>query len=88
MDRQGGFSHAATGIRRRRRPDPLETAALEDRAVEELGWVPELPFDAYYTGIIGNIIMFGIGLTLGKLMPSNKENLDDLTLWTRTSDSK
>jgi solute:Na+ symporter, SSS family len=57
-------------------------------AVEKLGWVPKLPFDAYYTGIIGNVIMFAIGLSLGKLIPSNKENLDNLTLWTKTSDSK
>jgi solute:Na+ symporter, SSS family len=57
------------------------------RAIEKLGWVPELPLDPYYTGIFGNIIMFGIGLTLGKLMPSSKTNLDNLTIWTKTKQS-
>jgi len=42
----------------------------------ELGWLPgirqgtwKLPFDTYYTGLIGNILTFGIGYTIARIWP-------------------
>lgn len=40
----------------------------------------QVPFDLYYTGLIGNILMFVIGWTLGSLMPRKQPLAADLTL--------
>lgn len=41
-----------------------------------------VPFDLYYTGIIGNLVMFIVGFSVGSLLPSsNKRSLDRLTVW-------
>ncbi len=49
------------------------------------GMLPEamtVPFDLYYTGIIGNLVMFVVGYVLGRLFfPSNRP-LKNLTIWT------
>jgi SSS family solute:Na+ symporter len=54
------------------------------RVLEPLSFIPDLPLDGYYTGIVGNIIMFAVGLLVGMLLPGNQNNLDDLTVWTQT----
>ena len=40
-----------------------------------------VPFDLYYTGIIGNLIMFAIGFLAGTLLPLKKRDLTNLTVW-------
>jgi SSS family solute:Na+ symporter len=42
------------------------------------------PFDLYYTVIIGNIIMFGVGFGLSLLLPG-KRDLKNLTVWDQDS---
>jgi SSS family solute:Na+ symporter len=44
----------------------------------------ESSFDAYYTGIVGNVLAFGIGYTSACLFPSVPRTMNNLTLWTRT----
>jgi len=39
------------------------------------------PFDLYYTGIIGNLVMFAIGFLSGTLLPGKKRDLTNLTVW-------
>ncbi len=39
------------------------------------------PFDLYYTGLIGNLIMFALGFLLGSVLPSRRRNLGNLTVW-------
>lgn len=47
-------------------------------------WLPEalwFPFDLYYTGLIGNLLMFAVGFLLGSLLPKQNRNLQNLTVW-------
>jgi len=41
-----------------------------------------VPFDLYYTGVIGNIVMFVVGYIFGKTYFKNRKSLDNLTIWT------
>lgn len=43
----------------------------------------KLPFDAYYTVIVGNILMFIFGYFSSYVIPQKKRNLDNLTVWTQ-----
>ena len=46
--------------------------------------VPEslsVPFDLYYTGIIGNLVMFIVGYFVAMLFPRRDKNLTQLTVW-------
>lgn len=48
------------------------------------GILPEtllFPFDLYYTGIIGNLVMFAVGFLLGTFLPRRKRDLRNLTVW-------
>jgi len=48
------------------------------------GLVPEwlhTPFDLYYTGLIGNIIMFAVSFTVAVLLVDQRKNLKNLTIW-------
>jgi SSS family solute:Na+ symporter len=42
-----------------------------------------VPFDLYYTGIIGQIVMFAGIFTVALLMSDGKKPLHNLTLWTQ-----
>jgi SSS family solute:Na+ symporter len=60
------------------------------RALAEFGFLPDAfrvqwldAIDAYYTGIVGNLLMFTIGLTLGALIPARHRDLTNLTVWTQ-----
>jgi SSS family solute:Na+ symporter len=53
------------------------------RGLEGADILPALPIDSYYTGIVGNIIMFVLGLIFGKLIPGKQNDLTGLTLQTR-----
>ncbi len=44
-----------------------------------------VPFDLYYTSIIGNIIMFTVGFLTAALLPAKKQDLTNLTIWTQDS---
>jgi solute:Na+ symporter, SSS family len=55
-----------------------------------LGWLPSglsalvrENFEGYYTGIIGNLGMFTLGLCLATLFPRRQDNLVNLTVWTQ-----
>jgi SSS family solute:Na+ symporter len=39
------------------------------------------PFDLYYTGIIGNLVMFVVGYLLGAALPKRERDLRNLTVW-------
>lgn len=41
------------------------------------------PFDLYYTGLLGNIVMFAVGYLLGSTLPKRKRDLTHLTVWDR-----
>ena len=41
------------------------------------------PFDLYYTGLIGNIVMFATIFMLASLISKRKRNLKNLTVWTQ-----
>ncbi|MHC4463106.1 MAG: sodium:solute symporter family protein [Planctomycetota bacterium] len=41
------------------------------------------PFDLYYTGIVGNIIMFLVGFFVAVLIPAKKRDLTNLSIWTQ-----
>lgn len=41
------------------------------------------PFDLYYTGLIGNVVMFAVGYLLGAILPERKRDLNNLTVWDR-----
>ncbi|MBN2317404.1 MAG: sodium:solute symporter [Sedimentisphaerales bacterium] len=43
----------------------------------------EVPFDLYYTIIIGNFVMFVVGFIAGTLLPKKKRDLTNLTVWTQ-----
>ena len=52
--------------------------------LSDKGLLPEtlsVPFDLYYTGLIGNILMFAIGFLAGTLLPARKRDLTNLTVW-------
>jgi len=56
-----------------------------------LGFLPadrtkavESCFDAYYTGIVGNLLAFGVGYMAACQFRPVPRNLNNLTLWTRT----
>lgn len=57
------------------------------RTFEGLGWVPALPVDAYYTGIVGHVLMFVIGFVGGMLLPGEEKDLTNLTIWTMDKSS-
>lgn len=40
-----------------------------------------VPFDLYYTGLIGNLVMFTIGFLVGTLLPTKERDLKNLTVW-------
>ena len=42
-----------------------------------------LPFDLYYTGFIGNIIMFATIFMIASLLSKGKKELKNLTVWTQ-----
>lgn len=42
-----------------------------------------LPFDLYYTGFIGNIIMFTTIFMIGSLLLKRRKELKNLTIWTQ-----
>jgi len=54
-----------------------------------LGWLGPLSatvsgaFDGYYTGILGNGVMFALGYVLARLLPGSKKDLTNLTVWTQ-----
>ncbi|QHI69423.1 sodium:solute symporter [Tichowtungia aerotolerans] len=55
---------------------------VADRCPDLLPEALAIPFDLYYTGIIGNILMFVTGYLLSLLLPRKKrERLDELTVW-------
>jgi len=41
-----------------------------------------VPFDLYYTSVVGNMVMFVIGYMIGLLIFPNKKKLANLTIWT------
>ena len=45
------------------------------------------PFDLYYTGLVGNLVMFAVGFTTGKLLFHNRKSLENLTIWTHGSET-
>ncbi len=48
------------------------------------GLVPEslsVPFDLYYTGIIGNLLMFVMGYGVATFLPRKEKDLKQLTVW-------
>ena len=52
------------------------------------GVLPEaltVPFDLYYTGLIGNLVMFAIGFAVGTLLPERERDLKNLTVWQQDS---
>jgi SSS family solute:Na+ symporter len=42
-------------------------------------------FDGYYTGIVGNIVMFVVGYVLAVILPKRDRDLTNLTVWTQDS---
>jgi SSS family solute:Na+ symporter len=46
-----------------------------------------VPFDIYYTGVVGNIIMFVVGYVFGRLWFPCRKPLKDLTIWTHADES-
>jgi SSS family solute:Na+ symporter len=61
-------------------------------SLAELGWLPAYQiawlrshFDSYYTGIVGNIVMFAVGYVAAQLLPRRSRDLTNLTVWTQDS---
>lgn len=55
-----------------------------------LGWLPTRlnewvneHFETYYTGVVGNILMFLLGFLLTYLLPERPRDLTNLTVWTQ-----
>jgi SSS family solute:Na+ symporter len=51
-----------------------------------MGLFPEswtVPFDTYYTAVIGNFVMFVVGYGLARVLPRAARDLRGLTLWSR-----
>ncbi len=47
-------------------------------------WLPgflNVPFDLYYTGMFGHIVMFVFGYAIGTLLPRKERDLTNLTIW-------
>jgi len=42
-----------------------------------------VPFDLYYTGVIGNVVMFAVGFLAATLLPRRARELTNLTLYTQ-----
>lgn len=42
-----------------------------------------VPFDLYYTGFVGNVVMFVVTYVVASVWLKNKNDLKDLTVWTR-----
>jgi SSS family solute:Na+ symporter len=40
-----------------------------------------VPFDLYYTGLIGNVVMFAVSYLAGVVLPGKPRNLAKLTVW-------
>jgi SSS family solute:Na+ symporter len=82
--RRGDGRHVAVGI-------VLTTAFSAVISLAGLGWLPPGPaqfiqshFDAYYTGIVGNILMFIAGFLMATLLPLKKaRDWTNLTVWTQ-----
>lgn len=58
-------------------------------SLSRLGWTPssvsdfmQAHFEAYYTGLVGNIIMFLTGYGLARILSKRTAGLEDLTVWT------
>jgi len=56
----------------------------------EVGWLPSRyaswigsHFDTYYTGSVGNVVMFVVGYLLTVLLPRRARDLTNLTVWTQ-----
>ena len=41
-----------------------------------------VPFDLYYTSVVGNLVMFFVGYVFGLLIFPNTKKLVNLTIWT------
>ncbi|GMU94191.1 MAG: sodium:solute symporter [Candidatus Hydrogenedentota bacterium] len=59
-------------------------------SLASLGWLPdaiahtvESHFDGYYTGVVGNVVMFAVGFLLAGVIPCRKRDLTNLTVWTQ-----
>jgi SSS family solute:Na+ symporter len=59
-------------------------------SLASLGWLPagitqtiETRFDGYYTGIVGNVVMFAVGFLVAGVLPHRKRDLTNLTVWTQ-----
>jgi len=55
-----------------------------------LGWLPgglsqtvRDSFEGYYTGIMGNFVMFTLGYLMARLLPRREQDLTNLTVWTQ-----
>ncbi len=42
-----------------------------------------VPFDLYYTGVVGNFVMFIVGYVAALAFPGKKKDLTNLTVWTQ-----
>jgi len=40
-------------------------------------------FEGYYTGIVGNVVMFTVGFLAASILPKRERNLANLTVWTQ-----
>ena len=47
-----------------------------------------VPFDLYYTGLVGNVIMFTVGYLGGVLLPEKGRDLSRLTIWDQSKAAK
>lgn len=45
-----------------------------------------VPFDLYYTGLIGNVVMFAVGFLVGTFLPTKKRDFTNLTVWHQTGE--
>ena len=45
-----------------------------------------VPFDLYYTAVIGNFVMFVMGYALATILPRRGGALTELTIWDRETD--
>jgi SSS family solute:Na+ symporter len=59
-------------------------------SMARLGWLPHAVittvksnFDIYYTGLMGNVVMFTIGFALARVLPARQRDLKNLTVWTQ-----
>lgn len=60
-----------------------------------LGWLPDgftralgARFDAYYTGLASNVVMFLVGFGLACLLPRKPRDLRNLTFWTQEREAR